>query len=473
MSSWKDDKDLGPWEFEEQVDKWGYLNNPRWQQTPTERVNYTGIESTESQIWPMTNPTIQKLYSAGDSDKHGPCGHWHKKKVDKETTVLGYEEWFQQSLDIYESEVLFVAMRYVGVEEPENGIVAFTYNVTRQEWVFRGIVSGGYCIMGTPNTARRVNGYSFYYGSWADNTDENTEYMRLHIFPDEGDYSYVDLWTMDYPAYTQTKFFDGEVYNTMDAHSSGLVACLCCVDTEAGVNKDSWAIKVSVDYGATWKSVYYFPTINVASLGANVRISADGTIYVAFLQYSPNTFHIYKSDDSGDSWSLVHTETLAYSPYDLTYSIDETGQYQYLIMRGSASTKKLYISSDYGSTWSSVALDYTYDSIIFSSNKEFVVLTNFSGAGVFKRSVDYGANWNNITPPYDIEMSWQEQQNYYARIAYTECGASFTSTPDVLGQYFLAFMYSEDNGATWSIIQSPLVGAYAVGQHYWDEVTPV
>lgn len=79
MSDWKDDKDLGPWAFTEQPDKWGYLNNPRWKTESEEETSYTGRESEEPQIW--TPEGIGGPYSKGDSITHLPCGHWHKKSI--------------------------------------------------------------------------------------------------------------------------------------------------------------------------------------------------------------------------------------------------------------------------------------------------------------------------------------------------------------------------------------------------------
>jgi len=46
-SEWDEFRDLGAWDFTEQPDKWGYLNNPRWTKDAT--------------------------------PQHTPCGHWHKK----------------------------------------------------------------------------------------------------------------------------------------------------------------------------------------------------------------------------------------------------------------------------------------------------------------------------------------------------------------------------------------------------------
>jgi len=61
--SWKDDKNLGPWKFFEQPDRWGYLNNPRWTKDPK-------AVAFASKVGLSTGPTA----------KHAPCGHWHKHK---------------------------------------------------------------------------------------------------------------------------------------------------------------------------------------------------------------------------------------------------------------------------------------------------------------------------------------------------------------------------------------------------------
>jgi hypothetical protein len=72
---WK--KVIGPWPFTPQLSKWGYLNNPRWQQNGRNSAldNYDGNESSEPQIWPMPDKTI--AYTIGDQIKHSECGHWH------------------------------------------------------------------------------------------------------------------------------------------------------------------------------------------------------------------------------------------------------------------------------------------------------------------------------------------------------------------------------------------------------------
>lgn len=71
MSRWKDDKDLGPWEFTEQPDKYGYLNNKRWssQQDAQEFCEDIGL-------------------SLDPTHTHKPCGHWHKREPVSSDTSL-------------------------------------------------------------------------------------------------------------------------------------------------------------------------------------------------------------------------------------------------------------------------------------------------------------------------------------------------------------------------------------------------
>jgi|WetSurMetagenome_2_1015567.scaffolds.fasta_scaffold621910_2 hypothetical protein len=68
--------EIGPWDFSEQKNKWGYLNNPRWINPSGAEVNYDGVETTEPQIWTLPDKNI--VQSKGSSISHSPCGHWHK-----------------------------------------------------------------------------------------------------------------------------------------------------------------------------------------------------------------------------------------------------------------------------------------------------------------------------------------------------------------------------------------------------------
>jgi hypothetical protein len=80
----------GPWAFSPQLNKWGYLNNPRWQQNGRDPAldNYDGRESQEPQIWTMPNASIK--YSAGNQVKHSLCGHWHNPSPPPPILLQGF-----------------------------------------------------------------------------------------------------------------------------------------------------------------------------------------------------------------------------------------------------------------------------------------------------------------------------------------------------------------------------------------------
>ena len=69
------------WPFVKQPNKWGYLNNPRWQGTARAFYHggpddYDGRESEEPQMW--IPPDKSAAYSRNAQGIHHQCGHWHR-----------------------------------------------------------------------------------------------------------------------------------------------------------------------------------------------------------------------------------------------------------------------------------------------------------------------------------------------------------------------------------------------------------
>lgn len=95
--SWVDDnKGEGPWPFTEQLDKWGYLNNPRWTDAPGPPVNYTGREDEEPQVWDIGDQNNHIVVANKFSKDHKPCGHWHKKPIEvPEPEIPEFEIYFE------------------------------------------------------------------------------------------------------------------------------------------------------------------------------------------------------------------------------------------------------------------------------------------------------------------------------------------------------------------------------------------
>lgn len=65
-----ENRNSGPWDFIEQKDKWGYLNNPRWSNHPKGAADSISALEFCEDIGLAT----------GIDETHEPCGHWHKYK---------------------------------------------------------------------------------------------------------------------------------------------------------------------------------------------------------------------------------------------------------------------------------------------------------------------------------------------------------------------------------------------------------
>lgn len=378
---------------------------------------------------------------------HQPwCGYWFKHPI-PEPTAEAIEiliDGWQQSIGIDNTDILFIPMLAADYDV-DSGIVAIRYNLADASWHLVGESLGGSPTSAVPNTARICSTFSIYYGDWTW-AETSAEVVRLHIFRN-GSVTTKDFYDMSVDDYD----WESTLYNKADIHSSGLIACILILET-AGTW--SWTINVSDDFGATWKAAYIFPggAASYGNFDANVRIDDSGVIWVAF-SIDTNVISVYKSTDGGDNWSSVGTCTGAGSTTTegLIYTVDYTGQYQYLGLNLLSPTAELlYKSEDYGANWTLVTtltLSPSYDSIKHTSNNQYVVHGRHPSEEVntFRRTTDSGSSWSDIVPPAVIQGSYTDTQSHKEKIAYTECGAKY-------GGETLGLMYSPDNGATWTVL---------------------
>lgn len=138
MADWKDNKGAGPWDFIEQSDKWGYLNNPRWSK------QQNAIDFCEDH-----DLTLDL------ADQHKPCGHWHKDEITEETFPAG--KWvaaMQQSgtpyiyvYDIVQKAVIRIDTSEIPVFVSDrlelDSAYALDYDMG---WGNPGAQRGGYCM---------------------------------------------------------------------------------------------------------------------------------------------------------------------------------------------------------------------------------------------------------------------------------------------------------------------------------------
>jgi len=352
---------------------------------------------------------------------------------------------------------LAIAPQYYNAEsDPENGIAVASYDLSTHTWTYEGAVLNGYPMSG-PSTLRIASDYIAHYGPWSD-VDMFHEFMKLHIFENQTATS-TSVWT--YATGVNT-FFDQYVTTRsmlMDCNSAGLVACIAYIEKAAGVTKNAWAIRCSTDKGVTFNAPYYFPATEYTTyIKGCVRIDGIGNIWVSFIDHpavigSSGYFYIYKSSNSGASWTEIKKYDLGTAhPLDLSYTVDSTGQYQYVALRqySGATVKNLYRSSDYGVNWDVVIFPYGggNDLIMHTSNKEYVALGWYTTPAVDNRikvSSDYGSSFSDVVPPTTIASTYTDMQSDGQYIAYVDGGTYFL--PDVLS---IGCIYSEDNGLTWS-----------------------
>lgn len=460
MADWKTYKGEGPWEFAKQANKWGYLNNPRWTDTPVAPISYDGRESEEPQVW--TDELARR--DATGSIEHKPCGHWHRQEVVAPPTEPPVEypllvNGYQQAVGICSDHLIIAPMWYVDGTTQEDGIVACKYNFSTGLWSLEGTKLGdGAPTYAYPGTCRTRDTFTIYYSDWYRDAI-NKETMMLHVFKDGVTLRTVDLW--EFSSAVDSYWGFESSFRSADIRSNGLISCMAFFSKLGGVSVYSWVVKTSIDYGVNWTS-YTLPTVGPIVVGShisgNLRIDETGVIWIALKKSlsSDMTVYIYKSIDNGVSFNLVKTLSInpgagVTSTSFIVYTISKgDGKDQYIGVNGYAPSQTNYwYSSDYGVNWTLVYTNIwgvTADSMKHMSNGQYLVLSRYTSGtnGVFRRSDNYGTSFNTITPPSPISDSYVDDDYLYEDFAYTECGEYFSGTT-------LGALYSRDSGATWNI----------------------
>ena len=471
--SWKDDKDLGSWEFSEQPNKWGYLNNPKWSEK-------TDAQEFSEAVGNPIDPT----------NTHVPCGHWHKNPNvfgPAPDINIGTTFWYQQSIDVYDGTIGLVGMTYEG-DGVNDGIVSAIYDVESETWVSWGVVRNMYVIYAEPNTCRiSSKGYMAYYCSCSDvpywEVGDTTApyYMRLYIFEEGEEPRYTDVWSCDWLTSDPYYCWDYVIYDMMDCIEDR-IACLTYVNEVAGVAYNRWVVKTSEDAGLTFPTEYSFPTLAAwayeGSYAHKLRMTDDGTIWVVHLVNAaspPYYVQLWKSTDGGVSFTKV---------WERDYSLDSTagritsfgwdvsdedGQYQTISIPKDYSVaydKLFYVSDDYGATFTTktyVTTDsYMYTTLV--SNGEYILVLSRDNTPTnhidFLRSTDEATSFSFVDlEDYvsGISTSYFDMQKNMNEIVTANCGDPYYTPPDYPeSDDFIGVAYSNDGGATWSIIQSPI-----------------
>lgn len=451
--SWKDDKDLGPdsFNFTEQQNKWGYVNNPRWTNLPQ---GVAAREFSENVGGPI-NPT----------DKHIPCGHWHKGPIP--TPVLSTDAMWQQSLDVLNSKGLLGIGGMSRDSEKEFVLYITDFNGSVKAanlWSVPGPASG------FPGTTKieNVNGIPtvFYHVCGIDITEVYNQnwFFKLNI---NGTYSSHMLSTESYTdddnylEYAHLWYLNG-----MAISSTGVIVT---IETVSEISGGVWSYYInthrSTDWGDTWETAVEIPITDGAIINPYIDCDSNGVFYVIVSDYETplKPFRLWKSTDDGAAWVEISTvpATPINESYDLAMGI--SGTKIYIVGQVDDSGDKTYIwySSDGGATWSrgepTIAGESYLKDFDITANGDVIVMAcagSTSGNDYIIRSADNGVTWTKIGQR-DPALDWPTYiEDYETYISLRNDGGIFVFAACgdyVSGTDYLGYLFSSNNGLTWSV----------------------
>lgn len=273
--------------------------------------------------------------------------------------------------------------------------------------------------------------------------------------------------------------------DVMTYSSAGGYALAVAHDTSSGGS----VIFKSSDGGLNWVKVFELARIGDTTFSEDAVILSNDTsiALVSFVRQGADSNQILRSDDSGDTWSSVHTQDPADD--DKAFRFLDLGSGTVWCGRADGSILK---SADSGATWSDQKIDAGLGGgaevvqIVKLSSTVFLASVYTGSAVVVYKSTDTGANWSSsatISGDDGGQMVATSATNVLLRVTTstesihrsTDGGATFGSsvniTPLLLGSLdnlgelhysnstLLAICTSDvikstDDGQTWTSIKT-------------------
>jgi photosystem II stability/assembly factor-like uncharacterized protein len=223
-------------------------------------------------------------------------------------------------------------------------------------------------------------------------------------------------------------------------------------DLGAGAGSQAVAVFITQDGGETWKQTFIndpnnpiaAETLPLSGIKGDLVPINLQTAWITGVTYSPATVYLYRTDDSGVTWSQVNVEL----PENVGQSEVEVAQMKFvtekdgffaLRISGQTFDTALYVTHDAGNTWSLLPTILSGQSTTeFISAQEIV----FYNGQQFYVSKDAGQTWEAVTPDVDFGDSFAGMT--FANIS---TGWVITSNSDRRTLY-----KTMDGGAHWSAI---------------------
>ncbi len=493
--SWIDDnKNAGPWPFEEQPDVWGYLNNPLWSNHPKGAAD--SISASEF--------CEGKGIALDPEHTHKPCGHWHKKKEGYSYYIYDKRQYHNcvQAIDIYSGNT-------------DNG----------ESFVFMMMATDDY---GGDEYKTTIYSYDSLGRAWVDNTGfvdvgENVYMSMVHIDPDIYYVPYIMpkivsddyficigtfyggdggsfLWKTVKGTTSKTEIFQSDEVNAcledvvnyfisyygiqlVGGYTSSLYPEVanspCYVDNSGNVVLMFWgslSMKFTIppnptvyttttpiivcgtshDYGQTftYKLVAHYLRIEFYMyIGtSNIVKDSNDNLWCAVSYRHAGVdadcyIDVLKSTDYGDSWSSVNTISQTAGEFR-SAKIYVDGNDIYVARDNSSYSAKLYRSTDGGGNFNLIqTLSNATICAVYAEGGTFMLMKRTTSAvNELYRSTDKGSNLNLVhtmaAPDY--------YDDYFSNAVLKKQNELWLATYHELysGEMFM-YSYSDDNGLTW------------------------
>ena len=194
-------------------------------------------------------------------------------------------------------------------------------------------------------------------------------------------------------------------------------------------------IFLSSDYGATFNSIATLSGTNNTATIIDSCISYDGK-YIFFLMSAGSNGYLYLSNDYGVNFSNIATNVFSTSIYPLSMCCSKNGKYIYIysLNTSGGTTRYIYYSTDYGSTFASKQINSTShtqtainsNSIMCSYSGDVIVILSNNAASY--NEIWYSTNYSSTVTKSNISLS--SSGNYY--IAISANGQNWFITYDAL-----------------------------------------
>ncbi len=436
MGDWKDDKDSGSWDFTEQPDKWGYLNNPRW---------------TED----------------SESNQHDPCGHWHKNKFFESTgTYITYQlgSWWQQTVDVGDDGNIYLGVpnydynQFSGIKSDPIADVDSIQIVS--EYVDDPVYNDGNPYIDetefdslaiVPPTIVRCSTYTILVGLVWGKEDGDGDYTSAIVCGVKRD-DVNQGWKVVVNKFGQA-FKDGDIGDVTISYSHSAVALddgviiISYQYQNSSAGTDNLCVIRSIDYGDTWGSEIVIDSD--VDDDCKIKMGDNGDIYISYLDST--TANVYISTDKGLNWTEKNTPVIGSSPTsawgDIDHDVDANGVIYVLI--GRSWTFSLYVSSDGGNNWTKHDNSQTGRTCIISANTTAIIIHGFDLSdfhGILIKSTDGGVNFTEKVDVYALghtSIPYQTLKHTGTTFIWTYCAMVINAGSEI------AWLISDDNGDTW------------------------